>query len=85
MAERAASCHTRYVITISCIATIGGVWGPVALISAHAYVVLFNFSWGPVMWVRTYGFCFPGALRSVFFVISMVHETNGIELEHMVG
>jgi len=102
--------------------------GLTALISANAYVILFNMSWGPVMWVMlgemfpnqirgsglavagfgqwianfgisvsfpamaaslglvvTYGFYAASALVSFFFVSKAVHETNGRELEHMVG
>src|ERR1700744_5472569 len=102
--------------------------GRVALISANLYVVFFNFSWGPVMWVMlgemfpnqirgsglavsgaaqwtanflisvsfpvsakfiglpiTYGFYTACAFISVLFVVKMVHETRGRELEEMVG
>jgi SP family sugar:H+ symporter-like MFS transporter len=122
------------VIAFSTSAVVNGAvhladpWGLVALISANAYVVFFNMSWGPVMWVMlgemfpnqirgsglavagfgqwianfgisvsfpalaasfglvpTYGFYAASALVSFFFVKSMVHETKGRELEHMVG
>ncbi len=99
-----------------------------ALVSANLYVVLFNISWGPVMWVMlgemfpnqmrgsalavsgaaqwianflisasfpvlakvmglpvTYGFYAACAFLSIFFVVRMVHETRGRELEDMVG
>jgi SP family sugar:H+ symporter-like MFS transporter len=102
--------------------------GRVALISANLYVVFFNFSWGPVMWVMlgemfpnqirgsglavsgafqwtanflisvsfpvaakyiglpiTYGFYTACAFASIVFVVKMVHETRGRELEDMVG
>jgi SP family sugar:H+ symporter-like MFS transporter len=102
--------------------------GRLALISANLYVVFFNFSWGPVMWVMlgemfpnqirgsglavsgaaqwtanflisvsfpvlakfiglpiTYGFYTVCAFASIFFVVKMVHETRGRELEEMVG
>ncbi len=36
--------------------------GKLALISANAYVMFFNFSWGPVMWVML-GEMFPNQLR----------------------
>lgn len=36
--------------------------GMVALIAANAYVVFFNFSWGPVMWVML-GEMFPNQIR----------------------
>jgi SP family sugar:H+ symporter-like MFS transporter len=102
--------------------------GLVALVSANLYVVFFNLSWGPVMWIMlgemfpnqirgsglavagfaqwmanyaisvsfpvmaaslglviTYGFYAASALVSFFFVRAMVHETKGMELEHMKG
>ena len=102
--------------------------GLVALISANLYVIFFNLSWGPVMWILlgemfpnqirgsglavagfaqwianygitvsfpimaanlglviTYGFYAASALVSFFFVRAMVHETKGMELEHMTG
>ncbi len=108
--------------------SLEGIYGPMALIAANAYVVFFNFSWGPVMWVMlgemfpnqirgtglavsglaqwgsnfgitmtfpillasiglagAYGFYTVCAVISVVFVIKMVHETRGIELEDMQG
>ncbi len=102
--------------------------GIIALVSANLYVVFFNLSWGPVMWVMlgemfpnqirgsglavcgaaqwstnflismsfpvlakviglpiTYGFYAACAFVSIFFVVKMVHETRGRELEDMVG
>jgi SP family sugar:H+ symporter-like MFS transporter len=102
--------------------------GRLALISANVYVVFFNLSWGPVMWVMlaemfpnqirgsglavsgavqwstnflisvsfpwlakyiglpiTYGMYCACAFLSIFFVLKMVHETRGRELEDMVG
>ena len=102
--------------------------GMAALVSANLYVVFFNLSWGPVMWVMlgemfpnqirgsalavsgaaqwtanflismsfpwmakfvglpiTYGFYTACAFLSIFFVLDMVHETRGRELEDMVG
>jgi len=102
--------------------------GLLALISANAYVIFFNLSWGPVMWVML-GEMFPNQLRgsglavsglaqwtsnflitltfpillgslglsfaysiytffavvSIYFVIKLVHETKGKELEQMEG
>jgi MFS transporter, SP family, sugar:H+ symporter len=103
-------------------------YGLVALVSANLYVIFFNLSWGPVMWILlgemfpnqirgsglavagfaqwmanyaitvsfpmmaahlglviTYGFYALSALVSFFFVRAMVHETKGVELEHMRG
>lgn len=105
-----------------------GIYGPMALVAANAYVMFFNFSWGPIMWVMlgemfpnqirgtglavsglaqwgsnfgititfpvllgsiglagAYGFYTVCAIISIFFVINMVHETRGIELEDMQG
>ena len=105
-----------------------GRMGLVALIAANAYVVCFNASWGPVMWVML-GEMFPNQIRgsglaiaglaqwltnfaitftfpiflagiglaaaysiyaafaliSVFFVLWLVKETKGKELEDMEG
>jgi SP family sugar:H+ symporter-like MFS transporter len=102
--------------------------GVVALVAANLYVVFFNLSWGPVMWVML-GEMFPNQLRgsglavagfaqwianalvsvtfpslavfpglsatyvayaffaviSAIFVIVMVRETKGVELESMTG
>jgi len=108
--------------------SLQGIYGPMALIAANAYVVFFNFSWGPVMWVmlgemfpnqirgtglavsglaqwgsnfaitmtfpimltsiglaRAYGFYAVCAVLSIVFVVRMVHETRGVELEDMQG
>lgn len=102
--------------------------GVAALIAANLYVMFFNFSWGPVMWVMlgemfpnrirgsglavagaaqwltnflisvsfpwlakaiglpvTYGFFAAFAFLSILFVVRMIHETRGTELENMVG
>jgi SP family sugar:H+ symporter-like MFS transporter len=102
--------------------------GLTAAYAANAYVVFFNFSWGPVMWVMlgemfpnqirgsglavagaaqwlanfavsmsfpwlakniglpvTYGFYAAFAFLSILFVLKMVHETKGTELEDMTG
>ena len=108
--------------------SLEGIYGPLALIAANAYVMFFNFSWGPVMWVMlgemfpnqirgtglavsglaqwgsnfgitmtfpimlagiglagAYGFYTVCAIISIVFVVKMVHETRGIELEDMQG
>ncbi|MDH3350600.1 MAG: sugar porter family MFS transporter [Gammaproteobacteria bacterium] len=108
--------------------TLEGIFGPLALVAANVYVIFFNFSWGPVMWVMlgemfpnqirgtglavsglaqwgsnfaitmtfpimlasiglagAYGFYTLCAILSIVFVIRMVHETRGIELEDMLG
>jgi SP family sugar:H+ symporter-like MFS transporter len=102
--------------------------GLIALVSANLYVVFFNVSWGPVVWVMlgemfpnqirgsslavsgaaqwitnflistsfpvlaksiglpmTYGCYAACAFISIFFVVKMVHETRGRELEDMLG
>ena len=43
--------------------------GLIALIAANAYVVFFNFSWGPVMWVAL-GEMFPNQVRGAGLAIS---------------
>jgi MFS transporter, SP family, sugar:H+ symporter len=47
---------------------LGGV-GPVALIAANLYVMFFNFSWGPVMWVML-GEMFPNQIRGSGMAVS---------------
>jgi SP family sugar:H+ symporter-like MFS transporter len=102
--------------------------GRIALIAANAYVVFFNFSWGPVMWVMlgemfpnqfrgsalavaglaqwaanfmisvsfpslaaslglvvTYALYAAAAAVSFWFVLKVVKETRGRELEDMTG
>jgi len=39
-----------------------GLAGPVALVAANLYVIFFNLSWGPVMWVML-GEMFPNQIR----------------------
>lgn len=41
---------------------LSGFWGPLALFSGIAYAAMFNFSWGPVMWVML-GEMFPNQIR----------------------
>jgi SP family sugar:H+ symporter-like MFS transporter len=108
--------------------TLEGIFGPLALVAANVYVIFFNGSWGPVMWVMlgemfpnqirgtglavsglaqwtsnfgititfpilltsiglggAYGIYTLGAVLSIVFVVKMVHETRGIELEDMQG
>jgi SP family sugar:H+ symporter-like MFS transporter len=43
--------------------------GTVALFAANAYVVFFNFSWGPVMWVML-GEMFPNQMRGSALAIA---------------
>jgi MFS transporter, SP family, sugar:H+ symporter len=43
--------------------------GPIALVAANLYVMFFNFSWGPVMWVML-GEMFPNQLRGSGLAVS---------------
>lgn len=49
--------------------TLEGVYGPMALIAANLYVVFFNGSWGPVMWVML-GEMFPNQIRGTGLAVS---------------
>jgi len=46
-----------------------GVFGPIALVAANVYVVFFNLSWGPVMWVML-GEMFPNQIRGSGLAVS---------------
>jgi MFS transporter, SP family, sugar:H+ symporter len=46
-----------------------GLAGPIALVAANLYVMLFNFSWGPVMWVLL-GEMFPNQMRGSALAVS---------------
>jgi len=48
---------------------LSGTSGPIALVAANLYVMLFNFSWGPVMWVML-GEMFPNQIRGSGLAIS---------------
>ena len=43
--------------------------GPAALIAANAYVMFFNFSWGPIMWVML-GEMFPNQIRGTGLAVA---------------
>jgi MFS transporter, SP family, sugar:H+ symporter len=43
--------------------------GVLALVSANLYVIFFNFSWGPVMWVML-GEMFPNQIRGLGLAVS---------------
>jgi len=108
--------------------TLSSGMGVLAFLAANLYVVCFNFSWGPCMWVML-GEMFPNQIRgsglavsglaqwianfaitmtfpmmlasiglagaygiyalfaaaSAWFVMKLVHETSGLELEEMEG
>lgn len=49
--------------------TLEGVYGPLALVAANLYVVFFNGSWGPVMWVML-GEMFPNQIRGTGLAVS---------------
>ena len=49
--------------------TLEGVYGPMALVAANVYVMFFNFSWGPVMWVML-GEMFPNQIRGTGLAVS---------------
>ena len=49
--------------------TLSPMLGTLALMSAIAYVALFNLSWGPVMWVLL-GEMFPNQLRGSGLAVS---------------
>ena len=46
-----------------------GSYGLIALLAANAYVVFFNSSWGPVMWVAL-GEMFPNQVRGAGLAVS---------------
>ncbi len=48
---------------------LSGAAGPVALVAANLYVMFFNVSWGPVMWVML-GEMFPNQIRGSGLAIS---------------
>ena len=43
--------------------------GPIALVAANLYVIFFNFSWGPVVWVQL-GEMFPNQFRGSALAVS---------------
>jgi SP family sugar:H+ symporter-like MFS transporter len=43
--------------------------GPIALVAANLYVIFFNMSWGPVMWVML-GEMFPNQIRGSGLAVS---------------
>jgi SP family sugar:H+ symporter-like MFS transporter len=49
--------------------SLQGRMGPLALLSANLYVIFFNFSWGPVMWVML-GEMFPNQIRGTGLAVS---------------
>lgn len=49
--------------------TLEGIYGPLALVAANIYVIFFNGSWGPVMWVML-GEMFPNQIRGTGLAVS---------------
>jgi len=49
--------------------TLEGIYGPLALVAANVYVIFFNGSWGPVMWVML-GEMFPNQIRGTGLAVS---------------
>ncbi len=49
--------------------SLASIAGPVALVAANLYVVFFNFSWGPVVWVML-GEMFPNQFRGSALAVS---------------
>ena len=49
--------------------TLQGKAGPIALVAANLYVIFFNFSWGPVVWVQL-GEMFPNQIRGSALAVS---------------
>jgi len=49
--------------------TLEGIYGPMALVAANVYVIFFNGSWGPVMWVML-GEMFPNQIRGTGLAVS---------------
>ncbi|NQX10036.1 sugar porter family MFS transporter [Microbacteriaceae bacterium VKM Ac-2855] len=43
--------------------SLGGVWGPIALVGANAFVIFFGATWGPLVWVLL-GEIFPNRIRA---------------------
>ena len=48
---------------------LAGGLGPAALIAANVYVMFFNFSWGPIMWVML-GEMFPNQIRGTGLAVA---------------
>lgn len=71
----AVTLSTLVVVFGSAMVSVGGTlelsdqMGLAALIAANAYVVIFNFSWGPVMWVML-SEMFPNQLRGSGLAVS---------------
>lgn len=56
-------------VRIDGVVSLPGSYGLIALLSANAYVMFFNASWGPVMWVAL-GEMFPNQVRGAGLAVS---------------
>ncbi|MEZ5946249.1 MAG: sugar porter family MFS transporter [Hyphomonas sp.] len=56
-------------VTIDGAVSLPGSYGLIALLAANAYVIFFNASWGPVMWVAL-GEMFPNQVRGAGLAVS---------------
>ncbi len=63
-----ALCFSK-AVTVDGAVSLPGSYGLIALLSANAYVVFFNASWGPVMWVAL-GEMFPNQVRGAGLAVS---------------
>ena len=63
-----ALCFSQ-AVTVDGKVGLPGSYGIIALLSANAYVVFFNASWGPVMWVAL-GEMFPNQVRGAGLAVS---------------
>lgn len=57
------------VLSVNSTLILSNSMGLLALVSANAYVMFFNFSWGPVMWVML-GEMFPNQIRGSGLAVS---------------
>lgn len=63
-----AFCFSQ-AVTVNGAVTLPGSYGVIALLAANIYVVFFNASWGPVMWVAL-GEMFPNQVRGAGLAVS---------------
>lgn len=64
-----AWCFAKGDLTLSGVLELSDTVGKIALVAANLYVVFFNFSWGPVMWVAL-GEMFPNQIRGSGLAVS---------------
>ncbi|MCB9962883.1 MAG: sugar porter family MFS transporter [Hyphomonas sp.] len=63
-----AFCFSK-AVTVDGAVSLPGSYGLIALLAANAYVIFFNSSWGPVMWVAL-GEMFPNQIRGAGLAVS---------------